>query len=73
MAIYIPFRGRVIAVTTANEPAPHEACPGQCTLCVEQGFDACPRDTALPRRRSPTPDAPGRCRRSVWEVILVVQ
>ena len=45
MAIYIPFRGRVIAVTTANEPAPHEVCPGECMLCVEQGFSSCPRDT----------------------------
>jgi hypothetical protein len=43
MAVYIPYRGRLIAVETENDPHPDAVCPGDCPACEAEGHTICPR------------------------------
>ena len=47
MALYIPYRGRLIAVETENEPHPDAVCSGHCPACEADGLGDCPRRIRL--------------------------
>ena len=40
MALYIPYRGRLIAVETENDPHPDAVCPGDCPACAGRRLSA---------------------------------